>query len=97
MACKSFTGRCPLLPSFVLPIDLHYSVNDMLLLNLTVAAVADTTNPCAISVYFLTVGFLFSLNKDRNHILKIGLVYVKAIYVVYVSIGLGILASTHFV
>ena len=65
----------------------------MLLPTLTIAAVIDSINPCAISVLLLTVGFLFSLNKDRNHILKIGLVYVAAIYVVYVSIGLGILQA----
>ncbi len=65
----------------------------MLLPTLTLAAIVDSINPCAISVLLLTVGFLFSLNKDRNHILKIGLVYIAAIYAVYVSIGLGILQA----
>lgn len=64
-----------------------------LFLSATVAAIADSINPCAISVLLLTVGFLFSLNKDRNHILKIGFVYIAAIYVVYVSIGLSILQA----
>lgn len=65
----------------------------MLLPTLTIAAVVDSINPCAISVLLLTVGFLFSLNKDRKHILKIGLVYIAAIYFVYISIGLGILQA----
>lgn len=65
----------------------------MLLPTLTIAAIVDSINPCAISVLLLTVGFLFSLNKDRKHILKIGLVYIAAIYFVYVSIGLGILQA----
>lgn len=65
----------------------------MLLPTLTIAAIVDSINPCAISVLLLTVGFLFSLNKDRKHILKIGLVYIAAIYFVYISIGLGILQA----
>lgn len=65
----------------------------MLLPTLTIAAIVDSINPCAISVLLLTVGFLFSLNKDRNHILKIGLVYIAAIYTIYISIGLGILQA----
>ena len=65
----------------------------MLLPTLTLAAVLDSINPCAISVLLLTVGFLFSLNKDRKQILTIGLVYIAAIYVIYISIGLGILQA----
>lgn len=65
----------------------------MLLPTLTIAAIVDSINPCAISVLLLTVGFLFSLNRDRNHILKIGLVYIAAIYFIYISIGLGILQA----
>jgi cytochrome c biogenesis protein CcdA len=65
----------------------------MLLPTLTLAAILDSINPCAISVLLLTVGFLFSLNKERGHILKIGLVYIAAIYFIYISIGLGILQA----
>ena len=65
----------------------------MILPTLTIAAIVDSINPFAISVLLLTVGFLFSLNKERDHILKIGLAYISAIYVTYISIGLGILQA----
>jgi cytochrome c biogenesis protein CcdA len=65
----------------------------MLLPTVTIAAILDSINPCAISVLLLTIGFLFSLNKDRKNILVIGLVYVLAIYLVYISIGLGVLQA----
>ena len=65
----------------------------MLLPTITIAAILDSINPCAISVLLLTIGFLFSLNKDRKNILGIGLTYVLTIYIVYISIGLGILQA----
>lgn len=64
-----------------------------LLIPVTIAAIADSINPCAISVLLLTVGFLFSLNKTRRNILAIGFTYIAAIYFVYISIGLGILQA----
>jgi cytochrome c biogenesis protein CcdA len=65
----------------------------MLLPTITLASILDSINPCAISVLLLTIGFLFSLNKDRKNILGIGLTYVLAIYLVYISIGLGVLQA----
>jgi cytochrome c biogenesis protein CcdA len=59
----------------------------------TIAALADSINPCAVSVLLLTVGFLFSLNKSRRNILAIGFTYIAAIYTIYISIGLGILQA----
>lgn len=68
----------------------------MLIPYITIAAITDSINPCAISVLLLTIGFLFSLNKSRKNILGIGLVYILAIYLVYLSIGLGILQALTF-
>lgn len=68
----------------------------MLLPTITIAAFVDSINPCAISVLLLTIGFLFSLNKTRKNILLIGFVYITAIYLVYISIGLGILQALSF-
>lgn len=62
----------------------------------TIAALADSINPCAISVLLLTIGFLFSASKSRRKILTIGFVYIIAIYLVYISIGLGILRALTF-
>ncbi|MDP1624964.1 MAG: cytochrome c biogenesis protein CcdA [bacterium] len=55
------------------------------------AAAADSINPCAFSVLFLSIAFLFSLNKGRKHILAAGGLYVLGIAFVYILIGLGIL------
>ena len=61
-----------------------------------VSALIDSINPCAISVLFLTVAFLFSLGKNRKFILLSGGAYVLAIAVVYTLIGLGILQALSF-
>ncbi len=61
-----------------------------------VAALLDSINPCAFSVLFLTIAFLFSIGKLRSNILKIGGSYIFGIFVVYILIGLGILQALHF-
>lgn len=62
----------------------------------TVAALLDSINPCALSILLLTIAFLFSLGKMRSSILQIGGVYIFGIFVAYVLIGLGILQVLHF-
>jgi cytochrome c biogenesis protein CcdA len=59
----------------------------------TSAALLDSINPCAISVLLLTIGFLLSLNKTRGEIYKIGMVYIGALYLTYLFIGLGVLQA----
>lgn len=59
----------------------------------TSAALLDSINPCAISVLLLTIGFLLSLNKVRSEIYKIGFVYIGALYLTYLFIGLGVLQA----
>ncbi len=66
------------------------------LLVVTTAALLDSINPCAISVLLLTLGFLFSLKKDRSEILKIGSFYILGIFITYILIGLGILSALTF-
>ena len=61
-----------------------------------VSALIDSINPCAISVLFLTITFLFSLGKDRKFILLSGGVYILAIAIVYTLIGLGALQALNF-
>ena len=56
-----------------------------------VAAFVDSLNPCAFSVLFITLAFLFSLGHNRRQIMKAGLVYIFGIFFTYVLIGLGIL------
>jgi len=62
----------------------------------TSAALLDSINPCAISVLFLTIGFLISLNSSRKKILSVTGLYILGIYLVYIIIGLGILKTLTF-
>lgn len=61
-----------------------------------IAALADSVNPCAISVLLITIGFLISLKKTPNEIVKIGGAYIFAIFLVYTGIGLGVLSVLDF-
>ncbi len=66
------------------------------LLVIMTSAVVDSLNPCAISVLFLTITFLFSLGKNRKFVLISGGVYIFAIAFIYTLIGLGILQTLSF-
>jgi cytochrome c biogenesis protein CcdA len=63
---------------------------------IAVSALIDSINPCAISVLFLTITFLFSLGKNRKFVLMSGGVYILAIAIVYTLIGLGALQALNF-
>jgi len=56
-----------------------------------VSALVDSVNPCAFSVLFLTMAFLFSLGRSRKNIVFAGLLYIFGIFFTYVLIGLGVL------
>ena len=60
------------------------------------AAAADSINPCAFSVLFLTIAFLFSLGKERKFILGAGATYIAGIGITYIFIGVGILKVLSF-
>lgn len=62
----------------------------------TVSALLDSINPCALSILLLTIAFLFSLGRMRSSIFQIGGLYILGIFVAYVLIGLGILQALHF-
>jgi len=62
----------------------------------TIAAVIDSVNFCAFSVLILTVAFLFNAGKTRTNIIKIGGVYIAGIFLIYISIGLGIMRALNF-
>lgn len=53
----------------------------------------DSVNPCAFAVILLLLAFLFTLRKNRAHILKLGGVFIGMIFLVYFAIGLGILRA----
>ena len=60
------------------------------------SALLDSINPCAFSILFLTIGFLFSLGRDKENVFKAGLMYVFGIMATYILIGLGILKVLSF-
>lgn len=62
----------------------------------TIAALLDSLNPCAISVLLLTLAFLISLRKNRREILITAGVYILGIFLTYLLIGLGILTALTF-
>jgi cytochrome c biogenesis protein CcdA len=55
------------------------------------AGLLDGINPCAFSVLLFFVAFLFTLQRGRADLLTFGLVYIGAIYLTYLGIGLGLL------
>ncbi|NQV12059.1 hypothetical protein HQ524_01725 [Candidatus Uhrbacteria bacterium] len=57
---------------------------------ITSSAFLDGLNPCAFAVLLFFIGFLFTIKKTRAKIWKMGLVYIGAIYLAYLLIGLGI-------
>lgn len=61
-----------------------------------ISSLIDSINPCAISILFLTIAFLFNMGRSKSEIFKIGGVYILGIFVVYILIGLGILQTLHF-
>lgn len=58
---------------------------------IAIAALVDSVNPCAFSVLFISITFLFGLGKSREDILKAGVAYILGIFITYILIGLGIL------
>lgn len=59
------------------------------------AAIIDSFNLCAFSVFLLTVAFMFNLGSLRVKILRIGGAYIFGIFLVYVLIGIGILQALY--
>jgi cytochrome c biogenesis protein CcdA len=56
-----------------------------------VTALIDSINPCAIGVLVLLIATLMSLSKDRLKMLKVGAIYLSAIFVTYLAAGFGLL------
>ncbi len=78
--------------------ELLWNISDsgtLLLPLVFIAALIDSINPCAFSILFLTIAFLFSIGKVRGSVLKIGGIYILGIFLVYILIGLGLLRALH--
>ncbi|MGC9047003.1 MAG: cytochrome c biogenesis CcdA family protein [Minisyncoccia bacterium] len=70
----------------------YHPNNKILFPIITIAALIDSINPCAISVLILTITFLFSLSSLRIKIFQIGFSYIIGIFIAYLLIGLSILS-----
>ncbi len=57
------------------------------------AGFLDGLNPCAFAVLLFFISFLFVIRRTRLNVLKMGIVYVLAIFFVYFFIGIGLLSA----
>jgi len=71
-------------------------MSQVILSTVLVAGLLDSLNPCAISVALLFIAVMFTLEKNRRVILKIGFFYILSVYLTYFLIGLGLLRTIHF-
>jgi cytochrome c biogenesis protein CcdA len=60
---------------------------------LLVTGLLDGLNPCAFAVLLFFIAFLYTINRTKTHILKVGIIYIAMIYLAYLLIGLGILKA----
>ena len=54
-------------------------------------ALVDSINPCVIGVMVLLLATLLKLSKNKNYMVKVGLIYILAVYVTYTLAGLGLI------
>lgn len=66
-------------------------VADLRLPTVIVTALVDSINPCAIGVLILLISTLLSLSHDKGRMLRVGLIYIVAVYIAYFVAGLGLL------
>lgn len=76
-------------PSAGTPIAPKYGLLGMFAV-ITASAFLDGLNPCAFAVLLFFIAFLFTIKKTRAKIWKMGMVYIGAIFLAYLLIGLGI-------
>lgn len=60
------------------------------------AGFLDGLNPCAFAVLLFFIAFLFTIRRTAASIWGMGLVYVGAIYLAYLLIGLGLMRAVLF-
>ncbi|MGV8131197.1 MAG: cytochrome c biogenesis CcdA family protein [Candidatus Pacearchaeota archaeon] len=55
-------------------------------------ALIDSINPCAIGVLILLIATLLGLSKDKGKMIKVGTIYITAVFLTYLIAGFGLLA-----
>lgn len=66
----------------------------LLLPAVLLTGLVDGVNPCALAILLFFVSFLFTIRKTPFSVVRMGLVYIGAVYVVYFLIGLGLLQAS---
>ncbi|MBI4100724.1 cytochrome c biogenesis protein CcdA [Candidatus Microgenomates bacterium] len=67
-----------------------------LLPTVLISGFLDGLNPCAFAILLFLIAFIFMLKKSRLSVFKYGGVYITAIYLTYLLIGLGIWKAVIF-
>ena len=57
---------------------------------ISVAALADSINPCAFATIIILVAMMSSARRTRNEIIAVCLAFTAAVYATYFAIGLGL-------
>lgn len=70
--------------------------NRSLLSAVLISGFLDGLNPCAFAILLFLVAFIFMLKKSRLSVLKYSFVYIGAIYLTYLLIGLGLWKAVFF-
>lgn len=58
-----------------------------------ITGLLDGLNPCAFAVLLFFVAFLYAARAPRPDVLRVGSLYIYAVFLVYLLIGLGILGA----
>lgn len=69
---------------------------EFLLPTVLVSGFLDGLNPCAFAVLLFLIAFIFMLKRARLQVLLFGAVYISAIYLAYLLIGLGLWKAVLF-
>lgn len=56
---------------------------------ITIAGLVDGINPCAIGMMVMLLGYLLVFVKKPERVIKTGIVYILAVFVTYLVVGLG--------
>lgn len=57
---------------------------------MTVAGLVDGINPCAIGMMVMLLGYLLTFANKPERVIKTGLLYIGAVFVTYLVVGLGL-------
>tara|TARA_Y100000310_G_C20698277_1_gene827273 strand:+ start:5034 stop:5741 length:708 start_codon:yes stop_codon:yes gene_type:complete len=59
------------------------------------AALADSINPCVFGVLIFLLAYMTTVFKNKKKMLIAGIIYITAVYITYLLIGLGLLTLSY--